>query len=70
MPVIPVGAFLAGALLSLLLPVTLLTVLSVWYWYFSIKVPAASRKRQSAADPAAANPGPQINQALPPEPEA
>lgn len=39
MPLIPVAAFLAGALLSLLLPVGLLIALTVWYMLFVRRVP-------------------------------
>jgi hypothetical protein len=38
-PLLPVAAFLAGALLSLLLPVALLTALSLWYMFFVRRVP-------------------------------
>lgn len=36
---VPIAAFLAGALLSLLLPVALLIALSVWYMAFLRRVP-------------------------------
>lgn len=36
---VPIAAFLAGALLTLLLPVAILIALSVWYWVFSVRVP-------------------------------
>ena len=36
---LPIAAFLAGALLTLLLPVGLLIALVVWYWAFSVRVP-------------------------------
>jgi hypothetical protein len=39
MPVLPFAAFLAGALLSLLLPALLLIALVVWYWAFVRRVP-------------------------------
>lgn len=39
MPTLPVAAFLAGALLSLLLPVGLLIALTVWYLLFLRRVP-------------------------------
>jgi hypothetical protein len=66
--IVPIAAFLAGALLSLLLPVALLIALSVWYWFFSARVPATSRERLSRTEPPAANPGPSIPQSLPPDP--
>lgn len=70
MPLLPIAAFLTGALLSLLLPVALLCALSLWYWYFSLRVPAAERRRGSSADPAATNPGPTVTQSLPHDPGA
>ena len=36
---VPIAAFLAGALLSLLLPVLLLIALAVWYLMFLRRVP-------------------------------
>ena len=66
---LPIAAFLVGALLTLLLPVGLLTALSVWYWIFSVRVPTTAAGREASADPSAASPGPTIPQALPPEPE-
>lgn len=39
MPLVPIAAFLAGALLTLLLPVSLLIALVAWYWAFSMRVP-------------------------------
>ena len=42
MPLLPVAAFLAGALLSLLLPVALLIALSLWYMLFVRRVPETS----------------------------
>jgi hypothetical protein len=65
---VPIAAFLAGALLSLLLPVALLTVLSVWYWVFSARVTDTAEKRESATDPATATPGPAVTQQLPHDP--
>lgn len=70
MPFVPIAAFLAGALLTLLLPVGLLIALSVWYWYFSVRVPETPQSRATGADAAAAAPGPSTPQALPPEPGA
>jgi hypothetical protein len=65
---VPIAAFLAGALLSILLPVGLLIVLSVWYWVFSLRVPATADKGESRADPATATPGPNTPQNLPHDP--
>ena len=39
MPVLPIAAFLAGALLSLLLPALLLIALVLWYWAVVARVP-------------------------------
>jgi hypothetical protein len=64
----PFADFLAGALLTLLLPVALLIALVVWYWWFSARVPetADGRKGSTAA---ATNPGPSVSENLPPEPK-
>jgi hypothetical protein len=67
---VPIAAFLAGALLTILLPVTLLTALTVWYWIFSVRVPENVSRRESRTEASAATPGPTIRQALPPDPEA
>lgn len=69
MPLVPIAAFLAGALLTLLLPVLLLIALVVWYWWFSVRVPETAEVSQRGSDPAEANPGPTVKEALPPEPE-
>jgi cytochrome c oxidase assembly factor CtaG len=42
MPALPIAAFLAGALLSLLLPALLLIALVVWYWAVVARVPGPS----------------------------
>ena len=67
MPLVAFADFLAGALLTLLLPVALLIALVVWYWWFSARVPetADGRKGSTAA---ATNPGPSVSEKLPPEP--
>ena len=39
MPLIPVAAFLVGALLSVLMPLSLLIALVIWYWLFATGVP-------------------------------
>lgn len=70
MPLVPIAAFLAGALLTILLPVALLISLVVWYWVFSVRVPETAEGRERRADPAAATPAPAISEALPPEPRA
>ena len=65
---LPIADFLAGSLLTLLLPVALLIALVVWYWWFSARVPetADGRKGSTAA---ATNPGPSVSENLPPEPK-
>ncbi len=67
MPLIPIAAFLAGALLTLLLPVLLLIALVVWYWLFAARVPETAAGVEPGTEPAAASPGPSIPEALPPE---
>jgi hypothetical protein len=52
---IPIADFLAGSLLSLLLPVLLLIALVVWYMMFLRRVPDTGE--QELAGPPA-NPGP------------
>ncbi len=49
---VPIAAFLAGALLTLLLPVLLLIALVVWYWKFSARVPETAEADIPAAPPA------------------
>jgi hypothetical protein len=68
LPLVPIAAFLAGALLTILLPLALLIALSVWYWGFSLRVPETAEKRRSSTDPAAATPGPNTPQDLPRDP--
>lgn len=68
MPFVPIATFLAGSLLTLLLPVLLLIALVAWYWWFSARVPETADVSQHQADPVAANPGPAIPEDLPPEP--
>ncbi len=53
MPFVPYAAFLAGALLTLLLPVALLIALTVWYWIFSVRVPETPRESGAGTAPAA-----------------
>jgi hypothetical protein len=68
--VIPFADFLAGALLTLLLPVALLIALVVWYYMISRRVPETADRSGPSHEPAAANPGPGIPESLPPEPGA
>ena len=70
MPVLPIADFLAGALLTILMPLALLIALVAWYWLFSARVPETVDGSKPGADPAAANPGPNVPEALPPEPGA
>ena len=67
MPVVPIAAFLAGALLTILLPLALLIALTVWYWAFSVRVPETAAGPERHPEPTEANPGPTIPETLPPE---
>ena len=62
MPFVPIAAFLTGALLTLLLPVSLLIALSVWYWLYSARAPAADN-----VEPGSPPPAPDPAAAFPPE---
>jgi hypothetical protein len=66
---LPIADFLAGALLTLLLPIALLIALVVWYWMFSSRVPDTANAPETTATPAAAAPGPNVPENLPPEPQ-
>lgn len=55
MTLIPLATFLAGALLSLLLPIILLTALVVWYVMFLRRVPEPTEEAV-APEPAAVAP--------------
>jgi hypothetical protein len=55
---VPIAAFLAGALLTLLLPVLLLIALVVWYWMVSVHVPDTPDGSEAGTAPAADNPAP------------
>ncbi len=68
MPLVPIAAFLAGALLTLLLPVAILLALALWYTVFSARVPETADGAEADPDPAAVLPGPTIPESLPPEP--
>ena len=76
MPLAPFATFLAGSLLTLLLPVALLIALVVWYWRFSARVPETvntpgpGTAAAPAPAPTAASPGPSVTESLPPEPGA
>ena len=70
MPLFPIAAFLAGALLTLLLPVGLLIALVVWYWLFSVRVPETADLREARPEPGAATPAPTVSESLPPDPGA
>jgi len=70
MPTLPIADFLAGALLTLLLPIALLIALVLWYWWFSARVPETADGPDPSTTPAAATPGPTVSETLPPEPKA
>jgi hypothetical protein len=53
---IPTATFLAGALLSLLLPVILLTALVVWYLMFLRRVPEPTEETVAPDAAAVASP--------------
>jgi hypothetical protein len=55
--VLPVATFLAGSLLTLLLPVLLLIALVVWYWKVVERVPGPDEPAEPGSAPAA-NPAP------------
>ncbi len=58
MPFLPIAAFIAGALLTILLPVALLIALVVWYWMVSVRVPSTADGADPGTAPTAANPAP------------
>jgi hypothetical protein len=55
---VPIAAFLAGSLLTLLLPIALLIALVVWYWLFSVRVPNTTDGSEPGTAPAEGNPAP------------
>jgi hypothetical protein len=65
---VPIATFLAGALLTILLPLALLIGLVVWYWMFSVRVPDTADGSEPGTAPAEANPQPSVPESLPPEP--
>jgi hypothetical protein len=58
LPVIPVAAFLAGALRTILLPLALLIALLAWYWVFAKRVPETAERGGPGSTVVAANPLP------------
>jgi hypothetical protein len=42
------ASFLAGSILTLVMPVTLLLILWVWYWYTAKRIGPAARARRDA----------------------
>ena len=58
MTLMPIASFLAGSLLSLLLPVLLLVALVVWYLMFIRRVPDPAGGSEANAGPATPDPGP------------
>ena len=67
---LPIADFLAGSLLTLLLPVALLIALVAWDWMVTARMPDAADRPDTSATPAAATPGPTVSETLPPEPKA
>lgn len=62
MPLLPIAAFLAGALLSILLPLVLLIALVTWYWTFIRRLPdpvegGEARTTGVTTEPRAVGPG-------------
>jgi hypothetical protein len=57
MPLIPIATFLAGALLSLLLPVGLLLALTAWYYLFIRRVPETTEAEKPGPPAGPAAPG-------------
>ncbi len=53
MALLPIGSFLAGAVISLVIPVLLLIALTVWYLKFFRRVPETTEGEltHSGADP-------------------
>jgi hypothetical protein len=70
LPLVPIATFLAGSLLTLLVPVLLLIALVGWYWWVSARVSETAERSTAATPPAASNPGPSVPENLPPEPGA
>jgi hypothetical protein len=69
LPSVPIAAFLAGALLTILLPLALLIALSVWYWGFSVRSPEAVEVTEPGTPPGEViPPGPTVVEQLPPDP--
>ena len=68
MTLVPMGAFLVGAVLSLVLPAGTLAALGLWYWRFTMRVPETPTGSAISADPADATPAPNVPQALPADP--
>jgi hypothetical protein len=66
---LPIADFLAGALLTLLLPVALLIALVAWYWIVTARMPDTAAGPEASTTPAAAAPGPSVSETLPPEPK-
>jgi hypothetical protein len=56
LPLVPIAAFLAGALLSLLLPALMLTALVVWYAVFIRRAPGPADGSEPATPTTHATP--------------
>jgi hypothetical protein len=71
LPLVPIAAYLTGALLTILLPLTLLIALVVWYWQVSVRVPDTGDGSGPSTAPPAANPAPRApSETSPPAREA
>jgi hypothetical protein len=68
--VLPIADFLAGSLLTLLLPVALLIALVAWYWIVTARMPDTADGPETSTTPAPTTPGPSVSETLPPEPKA
>jgi hypothetical protein len=55
---VPIATFLAGSLLTLLLPIAVLISLVAWYWWYSVRQHDAADGSEPNPAPAAANPPP------------
>jgi hypothetical protein len=58
--------FLAGSIISLLMPVGLLIALTIWYWIVAKRVPDNPDMGDRRHDPGVEPPGPRAPDAAPP----
>ena len=68
MPLVPIAAFLTGALLTILLPLALLIALGVWYWQVAAREPDTAGGSEAGAPPPASTPAPPASTPAPPAP--